>query len=212
MWRWTPPSNVCSEARSASCAWSASARGTRSTRKSPPASPTCRGDPRLGRARLGVGRDALLRAGPRLLLEGEALDPRARGDGQLRRSDVTVSGGSLHRRRGAGRSGGAALPNGRGRRRSASASGACPRPRAGRGPPRIWQKPGPLNAGEWEQVRLHPYYTERVLARSEFLATLARLPEPTTSASTAPGTTAEPPARTSLFQHACSPRATPTTR
>jgi HD-GYP domain-containing protein (c-di-GMP phosphodiesterase class II) len=38
---------------------------------------------------------------------------------------------------------------------------------------RIWQKPGPLNADEWEQVRLHPYYTERVLARSEFLAALA---------------------------------------
>jgi HD-GYP domain-containing protein (c-di-GMP phosphodiesterase class II) len=30
-----------------------------------------------------------------------------------------------------------------------------------------------LNADEWEQVRLHPYYTERVLARSEFLAALA---------------------------------------
>ncbi len=40
-------------------------------------------------------------------------------------------------------------------------------------PSRIWQKPGPLNADEWEQVRLHPYYTERVLARSEFLASLA---------------------------------------
>ena len=38
---------------------------------------------------------------------------------------------------------------------------------------RIWEKPGPLNADEWEQVRLHPYYTERVLARSEFLAALA---------------------------------------
>jgi HD-GYP domain-containing protein (c-di-GMP phosphodiesterase class II) len=40
-------------------------------------------------------------------------------------------------------------------------------------PARIWQKPGPLNADEWEQVRLHAYYTERVLARSEFLAALA---------------------------------------
>jgi HD-GYP domain-containing protein (c-di-GMP phosphodiesterase class II) len=38
---------------------------------------------------------------------------------------------------------------------------------------RIWQKPAPLNADEWEQVRLHPYYTERVLARSPFLAALA---------------------------------------
>ena len=40
-------------------------------------------------------------------------------------------------------------------------------------PARVWQKPGPLNADEWEQVRLHPYYTERVLGRSEFLASLA---------------------------------------
>jgi DNA-binding CsgD family transcriptional regulator len=38
---------------------------------------------------------------------------------------------------------------------------------------RIWQKAGPLNADEWEQVRLHPYYTERVLARSAFLTALA---------------------------------------
>ena len=39
--------------------------------------------------------------------------------------------------------------------------------------PRIWQKPGPLSADEWEQVRLHPYHTERVLSRSAFLAALA---------------------------------------
>jgi HD-GYP domain-containing protein (c-di-GMP phosphodiesterase class II) len=39
--------------------------------------------------------------------------------------------------------------------------------------PRIWQKPGPLSADEWEQVRLHPYQTERVLSRSAFLAALA---------------------------------------
>jgi HD-GYP domain-containing protein (c-di-GMP phosphodiesterase class II) len=38
---------------------------------------------------------------------------------------------------------------------------------------RIWQNAAPLNADEWEQVRLHPYYTERVLARSAFLAALA---------------------------------------
>jgi HD-GYP domain-containing protein (c-di-GMP phosphodiesterase class II) len=37
---------------------------------------------------------------------------------------------------------------------------------------RIWQKPGPLNADEWEQVRLHPYHTERVLSRSPFLSAL----------------------------------------
>jgi HD-GYP domain-containing protein (c-di-GMP phosphodiesterase class II) len=37
---------------------------------------------------------------------------------------------------------------------------------------RIWQKPGPLTADELEQVRLHPYHSERVLARSGFLAGL----------------------------------------
>ncbi len=36
-----------------------------------------------------------------------------------------------------------------------------------------WQTPGPLSAAEWEQVRLHPYHTERVLSRSPFLAELA---------------------------------------
>ena len=30
----------------------------------------------------------------------------------------------------------------------------------------VWDKPGPLNAAEWEQVRLHAYHTERLLARS----------------------------------------------
>ena len=39
--------------------------------------------------------------------------------------------------------------------------------------PRIWQKPGPLSADEWEQVRLHAYHAERVLSRSPFLAELA---------------------------------------
>jgi HD-GYP domain-containing protein (c-di-GMP phosphodiesterase class II) len=38
---------------------------------------------------------------------------------------------------------------------------------------RTWQKPGPLSADEWEQVRLHPYHTERTLSRSPFLSALA---------------------------------------
>jgi HD-GYP domain-containing protein (c-di-GMP phosphodiesterase class II) len=38
---------------------------------------------------------------------------------------------------------------------------------------RVWQKPEPLTANEWEQVRLHPYHAERVLSRSPFLAALA---------------------------------------
>ncbi len=36
----------------------------------------------------------------------------------------------------------------------------------------IWNKPGRLNDEEWERVRLHPYYTERVLARAPALARL----------------------------------------
>jgi HD-GYP domain-containing protein (c-di-GMP phosphodiesterase class II) len=39
--------------------------------------------------------------------------------------------------------------------------------------PRVWQKSGPLTADEWEQVRLHPYHTERVVSRAPFLTTLA---------------------------------------
>ncbi len=34
----------------------------------------------------------------------------------------------------------------------------------------IWDKSGALNAAEWERVRLHPYYTERILSRSSLLS------------------------------------------
>jgi HD-GYP domain-containing protein (c-di-GMP phosphodiesterase class II) len=37
----------------------------------------------------------------------------------------------------------------------------------------IWTKPGPLSEREWEQVRLHPYYTERILARPAAFATIS---------------------------------------
>lgn len=37
----------------------------------------------------------------------------------------------------------------------------------------VWEKPGPLTAAEWEQVRLHAYHTERTLVRSQHLAPLA---------------------------------------
>ena len=36
----------------------------------------------------------------------------------------------------------------------------------------IWDKPGPLGAGEWERVRLQPYLTERMLCQSPSLAPL----------------------------------------
>lgn len=39
----------------------------------------------------------------------------------------------------------------------------------------VWEKPGSLNTTEWEQVRLHPYHTERILARSDALRPLARI-------------------------------------
>jgi HD-GYP domain-containing protein (c-di-GMP phosphodiesterase class II) len=29
----------------------------------------------------------------------------------------------------------------------------------------IWDRPGPLSTGDWERVRLHPYLTDRILAR-----------------------------------------------
>ena len=38
----------------------------------------------------------------------------------------------------------------------------------------IWDKPGPLGASEWERVRLHPYYTARILARCSALAGVAQ--------------------------------------
>jgi HD-GYP domain-containing protein (c-di-GMP phosphodiesterase class II) len=36
----------------------------------------------------------------------------------------------------------------------------------------VWDKPGPLTTSEWERVRLHPYFTERILARCSSLASL----------------------------------------
>jgi HD-GYP domain-containing protein (c-di-GMP phosphodiesterase class II) len=39
----------------------------------------------------------------------------------------------------------------------------------------IWDKPGPLDAGEWEKVHAHPQFTERVLRASVPFAAIARL-------------------------------------
>jgi HD-GYP domain-containing protein (c-di-GMP phosphodiesterase class II) len=39
----------------------------------------------------------------------------------------------------------------------------------------IWDKRGPLAAGEWERVRLQPYITSRMLRQSEALAPVARI-------------------------------------
>jgi HD-GYP domain-containing protein (c-di-GMP phosphodiesterase class II) len=37
----------------------------------------------------------------------------------------------------------------------------------------IWEQPRPLTAVQWEQVRLHPYHSERILGRASALADLA---------------------------------------
>jgi HD-GYP domain-containing protein (c-di-GMP phosphodiesterase class II)/DNA-binding CsgD family transcriptional regulator len=39
-------------------------------------------------------------------------------------------------------------------------------------PTGVWERPGPLRAEEWELVRLHPYQSGRILARSPVLAPL----------------------------------------
>ena len=39
----------------------------------------------------------------------------------------------------------------------------------------VWERPGALTATQREQVRLHPYHTERILARSAILQPLARV-------------------------------------
>jgi HD-GYP domain-containing protein (c-di-GMP phosphodiesterase class II) len=39
----------------------------------------------------------------------------------------------------------------------------------------VWDRDGPLSSAEWEQVHMHPYQSERILARSARLAPIARL-------------------------------------
>ena len=39
----------------------------------------------------------------------------------------------------------------------------------------IWDRPGPLSAGEWERVRMYPYMTERMLHQSAALAPLGEI-------------------------------------
>jgi HD-GYP domain-containing protein (c-di-GMP phosphodiesterase class II) len=42
-------------------------------------------------------------------------------------------------------------------------------------PTGIWERPGELRRADWEQVRLHPYHSERILARSTALEPVATL-------------------------------------
>lgn len=39
----------------------------------------------------------------------------------------------------------------------------------------VWEKPGPLTTGEWEQVRLHPYHSERILSSTAALEPMAAI-------------------------------------
>ncbi len=95
-------------------------------------------------------------------------------DGRLHRSRLSVLRRAL---RGSGRTRGRcgrALPSGPGEVAGVRRAGLVHDVGRVAVPVRIWQKPGRLTADEWERVRLHPYFTERVLARSRFLAGLAR--------------------------------------
>jgi len=76
----------------------------------------------------------------------------------------------------------------------------------------IWEKPGPLTAGEWERVRLHPYYTERVLSRSPFLAALAPVATAHHEGSTARATTVVWEADRSPLRRGCLQPRMPTRR
>ena len=42
-------------------------------------------------------------------------------------------------------------------------------------PNAIWERPGALSIDQWERVRLHAYYTERMLDRCSYLRTIATL-------------------------------------
>jgi len=42
-------------------------------------------------------------------------------------------------------------------------------------PTGVWERPGSLPRAGWEQVRLHPYHTERILGRAPTLAAVGRL-------------------------------------
>jgi HD-GYP domain-containing protein (c-di-GMP phosphodiesterase class II) len=39
----------------------------------------------------------------------------------------------------------------------------------------IWDRPGPLSAGEWERIRMYPYLTERMLHQSAALTPLGEI-------------------------------------
>ena len=126
-------------------------------------------------ARRDLGRGHRGRAGAGPDLSRRAVRRRAAGHRRLRRPEVALHARSRPRRspswpRAAGAS---ARAEPRTRWRSCAGPAWC----SGLGrlgvSNAIWDKRGPLGAGEWERVRMHPYLTERMLHQSE-LAGAAR--------------------------------------
>ena len=98
---------------------------------------------------------------------GERFDAALRRDRELRRPQVAVHARALARGR---RPRGDGRRAARARRRTRCARCAAPGLVHGFGrlgvSNAIWDKRGPLGAGEWERVRMHPYLTERMLQQS----------------------------------------------
>src|SRR5262249_29998049 len=42
-------------------------------------------------------------------------------------------------------------------------------------PTGIWEQPGSLSAVAWERIRMHPYFTERILSMTPLLSSLASI-------------------------------------
>ena len=76
----------------------------------------------------------------------------------------------------------------------------------------VWDRPARSAAPQWEQVRLHAYHSERVLARSRALEPIARSPAATTSGSTAAATTGVEGSRAARSRPASWPSPTRTRR
>ena len=76
-------------------------------------------------------------------------------------------------------------------------------------PSEILDKPGPLTPTESERMRVHAYYTDRVLARPPALARIGAVAALPTSGWTGPATTAGSRDRLSPPRRASSPRPTP---
>ena len=173
MWRATRRCSGCWVAASAPRGWSESERGERSTRRSRGRSPsTPRSSwPWIRAHRRGSG--ARLEPSPRPTLADETIDRALAAIADF--GDLISPYLAGHSQQVAELAEAAATRCGLGPADVIATRRAALVHDVGRVaiPARIWQKPGPLTSDEWEQVRTHPYYTDRVLSRSPFLAELA---------------------------------------